>query len=259
MDVLSSAMYEHRIYGALSEGKRIDGRGLYDYRDMEIEFGVFKNAAGSALVKLGNTHVIAGVTYELMEPYEDSPDEGSFVVSLEFPGIGSPEFFSGPPGEEEIEFARVIDRVLRESHFIDLKALFIKEGLALMTFVDLYVANDDGNILDAGFWAAVAALKDAKLPKIENDEIVQKEYEGKLKLNEIPTMVTYYKIGRHIIVDPTHEENEIVHARLSVGMVGDKLCAFQKGGSGYFELEEIEDIVYNKPRPIEKFLKIFKD
>jgi len=45
----------------LSQGKRIDGRGLDQLRELKIETGVIPKANGSAKVTLGNTQVIAGV------------------------------------------------------------------------------------------------------------------------------------------------------------------------------------------------------
>jgi ribosomal RNA-processing protein RRP42 (EC 3.1.13.-) len=42
-------------------GKRVDNRGLLDYRPLTITPNIIEKAEGSALVKLGDTQVIAAL------------------------------------------------------------------------------------------------------------------------------------------------------------------------------------------------------
>jgi len=60
----------------LNQGKRVDGRGLKDYRSIEIKHSLVSKAEGSAFVNLGGTKVYAGVKLDIGEPFPDSPDEG---------------------------------------------------------------------------------------------------------------------------------------------------------------------------------------
>ena len=85
---------------------------------------------------------------DVAEPYPDSQDKGNLMVTAEFLPLSSPRIELGPPQFDSIELARVIDRGIRESKFIELEKLCIKEGEKVWTvFIDIYSINDDGNLL----------------------------------------------------------------------------------------------------------------
>ncbi|MEM7813946.1 MAG: exosome complex protein Rrp42 [Candidatus Aenigmatarchaeota archaeon] len=233
-------------------GKRIDGRPFDAYRDVKIETGIITSAEGSAHVKLGETEVIVGVKLEVGTPYPDSPDEGVLTCSAELVPLASPEFESGPPGEEAIELARVVDRAIRESKCIDMKRLCIKAGeVVWMIYVDIDVLNDDGNLIDAACIAAVAALASARLPKLVVDgdkyEVDYSVHEERLPLGGIPISTTFAKIGPAIAADPNIAEIKAMAARLTVGTIDKereiKLCSMQKGGECGLRLEEVDKII----------------
>ena len=54
-----------QITEMLSEGKRLDNRGLLDYRPITVEAGVIEKANGSCRVSIGNTQLIAGIKIEI--------------------------------------------------------------------------------------------------------------------------------------------------------------------------------------------------
>ncbi len=241
-------------------GFRIDRRALLDYRPASIETGVVYNADGSALVNLGGTKVVAGVKFELGAPYPDRPDEGALLVDAEILPHSSPSAEPGPPDEEAIELARVIDRSIRESNALDMKEFVIREGeLVYLLFLDMRVLDDNGNLIDAASLASAAALLDAKVPRVEDDQIVRHEYERKLKLNEIPIYTTFVKIGKLIMVDPRIEEEHAFDARMSIATVDDgSIVAMQKGGAGSFskgELSFMADEAIKKGREMRKLVK----
>ena len=70
-----------RIIEYLDEKKRFDKRKLLEYRNIKIRFGISKQAEGSASVRIGKTEVVAGVKLDIAEPYTDSPDKGSMIVT----------------------------------------------------------------------------------------------------------------------------------------------------------------------------------
>jgi exosome complex component RRP42 len=78
--------------------------------------------------RLVDAQVLAGVKMELVQPYPDSPDEGTFMTTAELHPMASNEFDIGKPGIEAIEVGRIIDRGIRESGIIDWEKLCIKEG-----------------------------------------------------------------------------------------------------------------------------------
>src|SRR4030067_1125763 len=98
-----------------SRKMRIDKRGQDEFRPITIETGVIFKAEGSARVKIGKTEVLAGVKLAVGTPYADSQDEGVLMVGAEFSPIASPDFEKGPPAEDAVELARVVDRGIRES------------------------------------------------------------------------------------------------------------------------------------------------
>src|SRR5215510_12448743 len=149
-------------------GKRLDGRSLDEYRPLKIETNVIQKANGSAWVKLGNTEVVAGVKVETGEPFEGLENSGALIITAEVLPIASPHVEPGPPDEETIEHARVVDRGVRESEMLDLSKLVLVPGKIVYTiFVDCSVINVDGNLLDATSYAVVSALASCKMPVFE--------------------------------------------------------------------------------------------
>ena len=263
----TSNLTGERIKKYLEEGKRFDYRKLHEFRDLKIETGISKNAEGSARVKLGDTEVIVGIKMDITTPYPDSPNDGNLTVTSELLPLSSPRFESGPPKFPAIEIGRLIDRVVRESKFIELDKLCIKEGEKVWNiFIDIYSINDDGNLLDAAGIGAIAALKDAKIPKYdeENEKVVYGELTNKkipLK-KEIPLSITAYKINNAWIIDPTRQEEDIVEARVTIGSYDGIISSMQKGDNGSLKIKEFEDVLdliektYKDLSPkIEKFLK----
>lgn len=234
-----------KVRTSLSNGIRLSGRGLNDYRNIKIEYDVAKNADGSAIVTLGKTKVIAGVKAIIDVPFPDSPDEGSITVGVELSPMADPTFEAGPPNDFSIEVSRVVDRGIRESKAIDFSALSIKSGeKAWFLYLDVYIINNDGNLFDACSIASLAALTTTKIPDLDSNHQV-KDSEGKaLKLNFKPIYFTFAKIGNNIILDPDLYEDAASDARFSVSIT-DKgnLCAIQKGQGGSFSLEELSSMV----------------
>lgn len=232
------------------EGKRFDGRGLFDLRELEVSYEVSNKAEGSARVKLGKTEVIAGVKLALGEPYPDSPDKGNLMVSGDLITLASPRFESGPPRFGAIELPRLIDRAVRESSMIDLKKLVVTPGEKVWTvFIDVYPINDDGNLIDVANIACIAALSKTSVPKIVDGKVDYKEKTSqKIPLLEgtLPLSFSFFKIGESIIADPTREEEEATESRITFGISKWNkqymINSCQKSGKTPFTRQEIEKI-----------------
>lgn len=250
---------ENYVKKLVEESLRVDARKFDEYRPIEIETNVIKTAEGSARVKIGNSHVLVGIKLSVGEPFPDIPDEGVLVVNTELVPVASPTFEPGPPNEDAVEIARVIDRGIRESKCIDVEKLCIEpEKKVWMINVDVHVLDHDGNLIDAGGLGAIAALLNAKIPKYENDKVNYEEYEKQLNISDIPIPVTIAKISDKLLVDPNLEEENAMSARITVttNKNGD-ICALQKGGEGFFTTEEIEkaiDLSVLKGKEIRKML-----
>ncbi|RMF88835.1 MAG: exosome complex protein Rrp42 [Methanobacteriota archaeon] len=245
----------------VESGKRLDGRGPDDYREIKIERDLYKTAEGSALVSIGGTQVIAGVKMILGEPFPDMPNQGVLTTSAELIPMASPTFEAGPPKPPAIEVARVVDRGIRESGAIDTEKLCIVEGEKVwVVFLDLHVLDYDGNLFDASTLASISALLSAKMPKLEDDRVIYDERKDPLPVKEKPISTTYAKIGGTVVLDPSLEEEQVLDARLTLATVesGD-LCAMQKGGSGAFTKEEVLNTIdrgIEKAKELRKLLKV---
>src|SRR6266705_3404613 len=120
------------------------------------------------MISRGKRIVLVGVKVQTGPPFPDTPDEGVLTVNAELVPLASPSFEAGPPSEEAIELARVVDRGIRESKAIDMKSLVLQKGKTVqVVYVDIYVLDHDGNLIDAASMAALAALINAKVPKME--------------------------------------------------------------------------------------------
>jgi exosome complex component RRP42 len=232
-----------QISQLIEKGKRLDERGLQDYRDLKIEQGLIERAEGSARVLLGKTEVLVGVKVETGEPFPDTPNDGVQTVNAELVPLASPNFEPGPPDENSIELARIVDRGIRESKAIDTEKLCIEPGKKVfVVFIDVYVLNHDGNLIDASALAAMSALLNAKMPnyEVKDGELKIKQGYTPLPIKNHPITVTIGKIGNTLIVDPWAEEEQVMDSRLSMAFKDDgNICAIQKGGSGYFTPQQI--------------------
>jgi exosome complex component RRP42 len=234
---------QKQIAQLIASEKRADGRGLKEYREMKIEPGLIERAEGSARVLLGKTEVVVGVKVETGEPFPDTPNDGVMTVNAELTPIASPEFEAGPPDEDSIELARIVDRGIRESKAINTEKLVIEPGKKVfVVFIDIYVLNHDGNLIDASALAAVSALINTKMAnyEIKDGEVKIKPGYEQLPIRKHPITVTTAKIGDKLVVDPIGEEEQVMDARISFAIDDDgNICAIQKGGSGYFEPQQI--------------------
>jgi exosome complex component RRP42 len=243
MSSLLTRVRLQQIEKMIEKAKRLDGRGLTDYREIKIEQGLIAKAEGSARVLLGKTEVLVGVKVETGTPFTDTPNDGVMTVNAELVPLASPTFEPGPPDENSIELARIVDRGIRESKAIDTEKLCIEPGKKVFViFVDVYVLNHDGNLIDASALAAVAALMNTKMPNYEakDGEVVIKQGYTPLPMKSHPITVTLGKINDKLIVDPWLEEEQVMDSRLSMAFNDEgNICAIQKGGSGYFTQKQI--------------------
>lgn len=230
----------------LSKQKRIDGRALDQYRPISIRTGLIQKANGSSEVSIGNSKVLAGVKIQTGAPFPDTPNQGLLVVNTEFLPLSSARIEPGPPDEDSIELSRVVDRGIRESQMIDLKALVIEPGKSVYcVFVDIDVLNMDGNLFDTLSMSATTAIASAKFDKkIIKEDGTEEIQKVPLPVRLIPVSVTSIIIGDNIILDPTEEEESLFDVRLTLVFNEEgNLTAGQKGGPIGISREQLSKIV----------------
>ncbi|WP_048117018.1 exosome complex protein Rrp42 [Methanosarcina barkeri] len=253
MSEVIATLKKDYIYNLMIKGKRQDGRGFKNFRDIKLETNVISKAEGSAKVTLGATQVLVGVKLQPGTPFQDSHDEGVIITNLELNPIASPEFEPGPPREEAIEMARVVDRGIRESGAIDIKKLCISVGESVwIIYIDIHVLNDDGNVIDASCLAAIAALMTTIVPNEQHGIGA----DVPLAMKEMPVGVTLAKIGSKLMVDPSRDEEAVCETKLTVVSSSDgSVAGMQKMGSVPFteaEVLEAIDIACEKAAELRK-------
>ncbi|MDH7506497.1 MAG: exosome complex protein Rrp42 [Candidatus Thermoplasmatota archaeon] len=259
MTILPSIKREYLMKLA-KNGKRVDGRALDEYRKIEIEPGIISKAEGSAKVKIGNTQVLAGVKMDIGDPYPDIPEEGIMTTAAELIPLASPDFEAGPPKEDAVELARVVDRGIRESEVIQVDKLCIEPHEKVwMIFIDIHILDHDGNLFDAASLASLTALYNTLVPierlrptleKLQEKYPSIKKYleehpkDYKLPLSDPPISCTSVKFNGVVAMDPCLDEEETAEARLTVAT--DKnghIRAMQKGLNGSFTYEEVKKVI----------------
>ena len=248
MDVkrVISTIERNYIKNNLKKEERVDGRGLWDYRKFQVFPDVISSAEGSADVSLGDTRIITGLKYEIGEPFPDNPNEGVCTIMAELLPLASPLFERGPPDEQSIELARVVDRGIRHADCVQTKKLCIRENkLAYILFVDMYVINYGGNMIDCGTVSVLTTLISSHIPEGKWSEENGLEWTGKYLtgqniVNELPLVTTYAKIDNVIFLDPNLVEELVSDGRMSISVTSDKITSIQKSGTATFSLDEIK-------------------
>jgi len=233
---------------------RIDGRSQWEGRNLEIEHSVLPRAEGSARVRMGDTIVLAGVKFQIMQPYPDRPNQGGLMCSADVRPIAGRNWEAGPPSPEAIELGRVVDRGIRESGCIDVDSLCIIPGeKAWQVILDLFAVSDDGNLFDAFALAGIAALRNATVPA-ERFEVGE---DYSLPVSKTPIMCSYHKVGSRFVYDACSREelggDERIHITLGDD---DNVHSLQKGLKGIFSAEEFAEIMTNAQERTKELRKI---
>jgi exosome complex component RRP41 len=141
-------------------GKRPDGRGLEDLRDLRIEAGVLNDADGSSYVEWGRNKVICGVygPRECIPKFEASPYRALIKCRYTMSPFASiDEHGRSGPNRRSTELSKVIRHVFEN--------LIIAEAFP-RTEIDIYieVLQADGGTRTAAITAASVALANAGIP-----------------------------------------------------------------------------------------------
>ncbi|MEM5853987.1 MAG: exosome complex exonuclease Rrp41 [Candidatus Aenigmatarchaeota archaeon] len=143
----------------LVDGKRIDGRSPLDLRNIEMKVDVVSRADGSAMVKFGNTLVIASV-YGPRPLYPKYLQESRSCVlrcRYNMAPFSTTERKSPGPDRRSIELSKVIRLALEP-------AIFLEEFPKSAIDVFIEVVQADGSTRVTGINAASLALAVAGVP-----------------------------------------------------------------------------------------------
>jgi exosome complex component RRP41 len=137
-------------------GKRTDGRGIDDLREVKITVGTVKNADGSAFIEFGKNKILAAVygPREVHPKHMALPDRCVLRCRYHMSPFSTDTRKNPAPSRREVE----ISKVMRES----LEPAIMLEDYpraAIDVFVE--VLQSDGGSRCAGITAASVALADA--------------------------------------------------------------------------------------------------
>ena len=241
-DEVTAEILTTHIVDLARSGRRLDGRGIDDWRPASVEPGFVSTADGSALARIGETSVVCGVKLELGKPFPDTPNAGVLTTNAELVPLSSPTFEPGPPHPRAIEVSRVVDRAIRAAETLDLEALCIKPAEQCWTcYVDIHVLDHGGNIIDTAMLAAIGALAHTTLPA---KRFSIAETDSSLVVHHFPIECTFCRLGDAIIVDPTFDEERAAQGRLTVATdEAGNVVAMQKGLVGAFHPDEVKEVV----------------
>lgn len=148
---------------------RSGNRPVGELRPVSVEYGIQPNADGSALIKMGNTHVLCGVTIEAKVP-PFLKGRGQGWITAEYGMLpcathsrGRREAISGLSGRTH-EIQRLIGRSLRM--MVDLQLL----GEHTLR-VDCDVLNADGGTRCASITGSALALRQALDRMVERQQL----------------------------------------------------------------------------------------
>ncbi|RLM69580.1 exosome complex component RRP43 [Panicum miliaceum] len=245
----------------LGESVRPDARRLSEARPTTVALGAVSSAHGSALVRLGDTAMLASVKLEVMSPPAESSDDGSIAVEFHMPPICSPLVRPGRPADVAPVISKALEDVLMSSGMLNLKDLCLISGKASwLAYLDIYCLNADGSLFDAALISAVAAFTHLEIPLVSvgddgrvftvggNEgktkfELVNRE-KRKLTLGDIPFSLTCALHKDSILADPTSEEESIIETYVTVVVdSSDRIVSIQKLGGTVTSMTAVKECI----------------
>eukprot|EP00124_Ichthyophonus_hoferi_P000940 Ihof_evm1s41 gene=Ihof_evmTU1s41 len=245
-DLPASNAEQGLVLQSVLESKRLDGRGIYDYRKTKFTFGP---AYGQVEVQLGQTRVLCQVSCEVVAPSPDQPAEGFVNYNTELSQMASPAFEPGRPSELAIEIGRIIERGFRDSRAVETEGLCIVAGKKVWSVrVDTVVLDYCGNAVDAVAMAAAAALRHFRRPDVtvSGEEATIHDIEERepvpLAIHHNPMTVSFafFTGGDYLVVDPSLAEERVAEGSMTITMnVHKEICAIHKTGCVALSTEQM--------------------
>ena len=201
-------------------GIRSDGRGVSDYRALQIENSILPHVNGSSRVRLGNgMEAICSVKLDVVQPMPNFPDRGLVTVSADFSPSCGLKVDDRHRAELSGRLRERLQSIILGSSCINLESLCIIFGkFCWLVHVDFVMCQLDGDPLDICSIASYVALKSTIVPKTElilggsgsaEDFQICGDIASALplKIQNIPICITVVKIESSIMLDATSVEH----------------------------------------------------
>ena len=147
----------------LEEGKRVDGRGIYDIRELSCEVGLIPRVHGSGLFNRGRTQVMSIATLGMKSEEQmldglDNEESKRYMHQYNFPGysVGEAKASRGP-GRREIGHGALAEKAL-------VPVLPSVEEFPYAIRVVSEILSSNGSTSQGSICASTLALMDAGVP-----------------------------------------------------------------------------------------------
>eukprot|EP00884_Botryococcus_braunii_P014361 jgi/Botrbrau1/22926/Bobra.0030s0004.1 len=229
-----------------AEGVRPDGRPLAGTREVTVGLGTVSTAESSASVKIGQTTVLGSIKLETASADPNRPKLSEFLINVELTPLASPEYKAGRQPDAACVLVDQVRRAIIDSGTVEDDALLIPgTSLTWVLYMDLYVVDADGALLDACLLAALACLSHLSFPTLavnSSDKVVAVDPElapegssivgmPPLQLRERPLGVSCILYRQRLILDPTADEEALAEGILMPVVTSKGLVvSLQKSG-----------------------------
>ncbi len=215
-EVLQEEVYRENI---LSSGKRADGRGPEDLRDIYCETDVLPRVHGSSLFQRGETQGVVNITLGTSRDTQDldgltgGPKSKSFILHYNFPpfSVGECGRFTGP-GRREIGHGALAERSL-------LPVLPPEDEFPYAIRVVSDIMESNGSTSMASVCGGTLALMDAGVP-------ISAPVAG-ISVGLVTKTDDAGKIGQYVIL------TDIIGAEDHFGDMDFKICGTKEGITGF--------------------------
>lgn len=252
---LSEAEKRYLIDG-VKLGVRVDGRGPYDYRQLELETGVLDTANGSARIRLHRTDVLVTVKMELEPPAPGRPNHGKLLFFVNCSANAAPEFEGRGGDELSSTLCGVLDRLYGAPNTFSTAGLVVVPAKYVKAFyVDVEILECGGNLFDAVSLGVKAALYATRTPRITvtGEDGGELEFTlsdnpndvDRLDVANAPVLLTHLRVCENVtVVDPTLEEEQCgpVSAVVGVAPCGT-ICSVHLPGPGTIAPHTLHSVV----------------
>ncbi|MDE1823332.1 MAG: exosome complex exonuclease Rrp41 [Candidatus Micrarchaeota archaeon] len=181
----------------IKDGKRLDGRGAEDLREIKIIPDYIKNADGSAYIEWGNNKIIAAVygPQEALPKHVQDPQRAIIKCRYQMAPFSSLEEHGRTgPNRRAIEISKVTKEVFENAVLID-----YFPGSEIDLYVE--VLQGDGGTRAAGITVASVAMALSGIP-----------------MRDLPYSVSVGKVGESLILDLNKIEDNYSDADMPIAI-----------------------------------------
>lgn len=192
----------------LKSGERMDGRGLLEARNLTLR----ARENGSVEVLLGQTHLFVDINSAVIEPSSHKLGEGMLTIKVDF-GLPSHVLVGNKRARQlSNEIVSVLEKTLKGSKALDTESLVIKTGKFVWAIsLDIIVVFNDGNLVDAANFGALAALITHKhsAAMVEGNSVTLTDSVlKKFSLNHLPLVLTFAVMSPNTVNLPSTSSDE---------------------------------------------------